>query len=110
MPTRSLALLTLLAHSASSTSRRPPPPITTVHVIPHSHTDPGWLKTYNQYTGDVRAILDGVVKELELSANRTFVWAETCFFQRWFDEQSMHRRGIVRALIAAGRLEFVGGG
>ena len=87
------------------------PRVTTVHVIPHSHTDPGWLNTFQHYYGgEVKTIIDSVVRALEASPNRTFVWAETCFFQKWFDEQSAHRRGIVRALVRNRQLEFVGGG
>ena len=33
-----------------------------VHLIPHSHTDPGWLSTYRDYYGrEVRPILNAVI-------------------------------------------------
>ena len=85
--------------------------VTTVHVIPHSHTDPGWLDTADgYYTKDVRSILSNVFAELEAGSNRTFVWSETVFFARWWDELNAARRVRVRALVDAGRLEFAGGG
>ncbi|KAL1520124.1 hypothetical protein AB1Y20_023596 [Prymnesium parvum] len=80
------------------------------HVVPHTHTDPGWLATYDEYYPTVRAILDSVTREMLRSPNRTFVWAETCFFARWYADQPSPRRAEVHALVAAGRLEFVGGG
>ena len=86
------------------------PPIS-VHVVPHTHIDPGWLDTYNGYYGrSVRGILNEVTKELELEPNRTFSWSETCYFARWFSEQSARRKAFVREAVASGRLEFVGGG
>ena len=86
------------------------PPVE-VHLIAHSHTDPGWLNTVNDYYGrDVKPILTGVIREMEASPNRTFAWSETCFFARWFGEQSARKQAVVRQLVAQGRLEFVGGG
>ena len=44
----------------------------TVHVIPHTHVDPGWLQTYDGYYGrDVRPILNTVFNELLSTPNRT---------------------------------------
>ena len=82
-----------------------------VHLVPHSHTDPGWLNTYDMYYGrDVKPILTAVVRGLEGAPNRTFVWSETCFFARWYAEQSARKRDSVQQLVASGQLEFVGGG
>ena len=83
----------------------------TVHIIPHSHTDPGWLNTYDMYYGrDVKPILNSVIKEMEARPNRTFAWSETCFFARWYGEQSARRRAAVQRMVASGQLEFVGAG
>ena len=50
-----------------------------VHLVPHSHDDPGWLKTVDQYfTGSnssvylasVQYIFDSVVTELRKDTNR----------------------------------------
>ena len=38
----------------------------------------------------------------------SLLWAETCFFARWFGEQSAAQRELVRQLVAARQLEFVG--
>lgn len=81
-----------------------------VHLVPHSHTDPGWLNTFAGYSGSVRGILDKVVEALEGRPNRTFVWAETCFFAEWFAQLGTTKRALVKQLVASRQLEFVGGG
>ena len=64
-----------------------------VHLIPHSHDDPGWLKTVDQYyTGSnssiylasVQYIFDSVVKELSADIRRHYSMCEISFFSRWF--------------------------
>lgn len=83
----------------------------TVHVVPHTHTDPGWLDTLTgYYSRDIKRILKNVMEALARDRNRTFVWSETCFFAMWWAEQGAKRRRLVRELVASGRLEFVGGG
>lgn len=49
-----------------------------VHIIPHTHCDPGWLETMSgYYNSKVRTILTRVVDGLSEKPNRRFVWAET---------------------------------
>mmetsp|Transcript_52426 Transcript_52426/g.114317 ORF Transcript_52426/g.114317 Transcript_52426/m.114317 type:complete len:452 (-) Transcript_52426:1463-2818(-) len=82
-----------------------------VHLVPHSHTDPGWLHTFDKYYFmSVERILDEVLTALEASPQRTFTWAETCFFARWFDGCSDGEQARVRSLVRTGQLSFVGGG
>ena len=61
-----------------------------VHLIPHTHVDPGWLKTYEQYfyglnstvcVGAVQYILDAVVQSLLKNHERRFIFAEISFFE-----------------------------
>lgn len=56
-----------------------------VHIVCHTHDDPGWLKTVDQYywgskntivTAGVQYILDTVLMELEANPDRTFTYAE----------------------------------
>ena len=47
-----------------------------VHVIPHSHCDPGWLDTFEGYfRHDVNRILTNVLAQLWDNPDRRFVWA-----------------------------------
>jgi hypothetical protein len=48
------------------TSIPPQPSTYYVHLIPHSHWDPGWLQTYDQYTPTVESIIDSVLDCLEV--------------------------------------------
>ena len=90
-----------------------------VHVVPHSHCDSGWLKTYTEYYwGDkqgiqaagVQTILNSVVEALVVNPARRFVFAEMSFFAVWYRQQREEKKAIVRRLVSSGQLEFVNGG
>ena len=82
-----------------------------VHLIAHSHDDPGWLSTFEgYYSGEVARILSAVVASLQLSPDRRFVWAEISFFMRWLEAQDDETKQRVAALVRSGQLEFIGGG
>ncbi|OQR97299.1 lysosomal alpha-mannosidase [Achlya hypogyna] len=83
-----------------------------VHLVPHTHDDPGWLITVDQYyTQEVDYILESVVTELLKNPNRRFMYVEQSFFQRWWREQSHEMKTIVKKLVKEGRLDLsVNGG
>ncbi|GAM26881.1 hypothetical protein SAMD00019534_100560 [Acytostelium subglobosum LB1] len=82
-----------------------------VLLIPHSHCDPGWLRTYNQYFEEkVHATLNNVIHTLENEKSKTFVWSEISYFRTWWDLQDSYTRIITRQLIRRGQLEIIGGG
>ncbi|OQR96352.1 lysosomal alpha-mannosidase [Thraustotheca clavata] len=83
-----------------------------VHLIPHTHDDPGWLITVDQYyTQEVDYILESVVTELLKNPNRRFMYVEQSFFQRWWREQSHEMKKIIKQLVKEGRLDLsVNGG
>lgn len=66
------------------------------------------LKGY--YTSEVRGIIRSVLASLRRREDRTFTWAETSFFERFFEhDATSEERSQLRQLIQAGRWAFVGG-
>lgn len=90
-----------------------------VHLIPHTHDDPGWLKTADEYyygsnssiyNAGVQYILTTVVDSLLKNSERNFVYVEMSFFQRWYFEQSPKTKETVKSLVKNGQLSFANGG
>ena len=114
--------LLLLFLSIFSVSLLSPPSLTsalTVHLVPHTHDDVGWLKTFEQYylglnnslqQAGVQYILDSTVAALLANPKRKFIYGEQAFFSRWWKYQSEATKASVRRLVAERRLEFVNGG
>ena len=58
-----------------------------IFIIPHSHTDPGWLETLEvYYEHQVHEILQNIFYELRASRTKKFAWAEICYLRRFYDE------------------------
>lgn len=82
-----------------------------VHVIPHSHCDAGYTKTFmDYYTTEVKSILDTVVEALQEDPAKRFVWEEVSFFSLWWRQASEEQKDAVKKLQSTGQLEFIGGG
>jgi alpha-mannosidase len=91
----------------------------TVHIVPHTHDDVGWLKTVDQYysgtnntiqNAAVRNILDAVATSLAKNPQRKFTYVEQAFFQRWWRELSPAAQAETRSMVKSGQLSFVNGG
>ncbi len=81
-----------------------------VHLVPHTHDDTGWQVTVDQYFfTEVYYVVDTVVDQLIKNPKRHFIYVETGFFARWWDEQNDARRNVTRALVKNGQLEFING-
>lgn len=54
-------------------------------------------------------IIDSVIQALLNNPSRRFIYVESAFFSKWWDEQDDDLREKVKMLVNEGRLEFVGG-
>ncbi|XP_051175435.1 alpha-mannosidase 2 isoform X2 [Leptopilina boulardi] len=91
--------------------KNPTRPPLKVILVPHSHTDPGWLKTFEQYFhGTTRGILNNMVSKLQQWPNMTFIWSEVSFLSLWWESAHPTKKAIVKRLIKEGRLEVTTGG
>jgi alpha-mannosidase II len=81
-------------------------------VVAHSHNDPGWLMTFEQYFQErTKYILDTIVNSLSENTFRKFVWAETSYLSLWWAQSSDEMKKKIRRLILETKqLEIVTGG
>uniref|UniRef100_A0A0R3RWX2 Alpha-mann_mid domain-containing protein n=1 Tax=Elaeophora elaphi TaxID=1147741 RepID=A0A0R3RWX2_9BILA len=84
-----------------------------VFVVLHSHVDPGWLHTFEEYYSSVnhsvRKILNNVVNSLRKHPNLRFIWSEISFLERWWSEANITYQKYFKSLIDEGRLEISSG-
>ena len=91
----------------------------TVHLVPHSHDDMGWVKSMDQYFygsdqdkdhSAVKHTLDTVIHELAKNETRKFTYVEMGFFSMWYNQQNSDVKNLVKELIQKKQLEIVNGG
>lgn len=86
------------------------PPLKVI-VVPHSHNDPGWLKTFlNYFQMDSRQILNLLVTKMQEYKDMTFIWSEISFLQLWWDQAHPTKQRALKHLIKSGRIEITTGG
>ena len=82
-----------------------------LHIVPHSHTDAGWIETIDwYYDNKIRNIFKNVIKQLEDDHSLTFVWADTNFLHQWYESQNSKTQKKFRKIVERGQIEFTGGG
>nr|XP_018917576.1 PREDICTED: alpha-mannosidase 2 [Bemisia tabaci]XP_018917577.1 PREDICTED: alpha-mannosidase 2 [Bemisia tabaci] len=82
-----------------------------VFVMPHSHNDPGWKMTFEEYfKHHTKNILDNMVVKLKEDPRRKFIWAEISFFSLWWNQISEETKISVQTLLRNRQLEIVTGG
>ena len=90
-----------------------------VHLAGHSHDDPGWLKTVDQYysgsnssiyLAHVQFIFDNVITELKKDKSRKYTFCEMSFWARWWNEQNDDMKKDVQQLVDNEQIQFVNGG
>ncbi|KAE9620068.1 hypothetical protein Lal_00040230 [Lupinus albus] len=82
-----------------------------VIVVPHSHNDPGWKLTVEEYYDrQSRHILDTIVQTLQKDPRRKFIWEEMSYLERWWRDAPDEMKELFINLVKKGQLEIVGGG
>ena len=82
-----------------------------VIVMPHSHNDPGWLKTVEGYFATAtKNIINNMVNKLTEHRNMTFIWTEMSYLSMWWDSALPDMKSKLRTLLDTGRLEVPTGG
>ncbi|KAK9117011.1 hypothetical protein Sjap_015958 [Stephania japonica] len=82
-----------------------------VFVVPHSHNDPGWKWTVDEYYHrQSRHILDTIVDVLSKDTRRKFIWEEMSYLEKWWRDASENKKESFANLVKNGQLEIVGGG
>lgn len=82
-----------------------------VFVVPHSHNDPGWIQTFDEYyERSTKNIFANMLRHLDENAGMRFIWAEISYFAQWYDKLAAEQKDIVKRLVKKRQLEFVTGG
>ncbi|KAF8566915.1 hypothetical protein P879_03113 [Paragonimus westermani] len=82
-----------------------------VFIVPHSHQDPGWVRTFEEYFVEkTKPCLDSTLKILQKRPEARFTYAEMSFFSMWVGGLTQDEKHQVKRLLDSGQLEVTSGG
>lgn len=79
-----------------------------VFVVPHSHNDPGWLKTFDEYyEQSTKSILTNMLHQLSDNEDMTFIWAEISYFSKWYEQLASAQKSAVKRYVPRALVHYV---
>ncbi|KAI6200703.1 Alpha-mannosidase 2 [Aphelenchoides besseyi] len=82
-----------------------------VYLVFHSHIDPGWLRTFDEYYVEkVETIINNAVNFLSDHADSRFIWSEMSYLELWYRKANSEMRKKLLAILSSGQLELTSGG
>jgi len=92
--------------------------VITMHIMPSSHIDAGWIYTFEQYYqgtntqdgGCVKCILENISGSLKKNTDRKYDMAEVSFFKRWWMDQDEAKKAAFKNFIKTKQFDFINGG
>lgn len=91
-----------------STSSTVSPASLTVHLIGHGHIDPTWLWRWTEGYEEVRATFRSALDRMNETDDFKFTASSACFYA-WVEENDSAMFDEIRARVAEGRWDIVGG-
>jgi lysosomal alpha-mannosidase len=83
----------------------------TIHALPHTHLDAGWIETFDMYYHTlVVDIFKTLIPALEQNPTYRFNWAEVGYLEKWWSNQEPSMRDRFKRLVDRKQIQFVGGG
>jgi alpha-mannosidase II len=64
-----------------------------IYLVPHTHLDPGWIETFEDYyTKKVKIIIQNVIKALKSDPNKKYTWCEISFLERFWNDPKVNNK------------------
>eukprot|EP01084_Bolivina_argentea_P191962 329635_1 len=83
----------------------------TIHMVAHTHDDPGWLITVDEYyIQEVEWIFYTMIPVLKDNPTRKFTYVEMAYMHRWWEEISDKLKNKTKQLVKTAQLQMNLGG